>query len=124
MLITTLLGTANPGLRAVENLAAEPVGPAEPAESAEPAASGSAPPGTTSSPFIMHTLPDAEFLAALAALQDGPDEVLYDPESAVILLPSLRADCRAAELCSQTIGPKLSCPVTAFAATRDWASPP
>jgi surfactin synthase thioesterase subunit len=85
--------------------------------------SGSAPPGTTSSPFT-HTLPDAEFLAELTALQDSQDEVLSDPEVAAILLPTLRADIRAAELWSLTTGPKLSCPVTAFAAARDRMSPP
>lgn len=85
--------------------------------------SGSPPPGTWRGP-LRHTLCDRDFLSAVASAYDGQDDVLSDPDFAAMILPTLRADIRAAEIYGQTARAGLDCPVTTFAGTRDPRATP
>jgi medium-chain acyl-[acyl-carrier-protein] hydrolase len=84
---------------------------------------GSPPPGTRRGP-LRHTLGDRAFLRAVASALDGPDEMLSDPDFAAMILPTMRADIRAAEIYGLTAGAGLDCPVTTFAGTRDPRATP
>lgn len=85
---------------------------------------GSAPPGAPPRGPAVHTLNDVDFLRAVADLQDGPDEVLSNPEFAALILPALRADIRAAERYVEEPKPPLHCPITTFAGNSDPAATP
>jgi surfactin synthase thioesterase subunit len=84
---------------------------------------GSPPPGIQRGP-MNHNLADQEFLEAVGSALDGPDEMLSDPDFAAMILPTLRADVRAAEVYGLTAKGGLDCPVTTFAGTRDPSATP
>jgi medium-chain acyl-[acyl-carrier-protein] hydrolase len=86
-------------------------------------ASGSPPPGTPHRE-PRRDLSDRDFLRAIAAALDSPDAMLTDPDFAAMILPTLRADIRAAEIYALTAGAGLDCPVTTFGGTRDPRATP
>ena len=72
---------------------------------------------STSPPIA--TLPDTELFERLRALGGITPEVLDQPELIAFYLPVVRADLAAAETYGYRAEPPLSCPITAFAGTRD-----
>jgi medium-chain acyl-[acyl-carrier-protein] hydrolase len=66
-----------------------------------------------------HTLPESEFIEELRSLGGTPDEVLADRDLLRLLLPTLRADFELAETYVCKAGPKISCPVFAYAGIKD-----
>jgi len=70
-------------------------------------------------PHPMHHLADQEFVDAVRRLNGLPEEVLQDAELMELVLPALRADFTAAETYVHIAEPALSCPITAFAGSRD-----
>lgn len=81
--------------------------------------SGRRAPRTPSSSTRRHTLPDAEFLAALAELGGMPLEVLREPDLLPLVLPALRADVRLSELHSYVPDRPLSCPISVLCGSED-----
>lgn len=68
----------------------------------------------------LHLLGEEAFLAELRARFGGSqEEVLGDPELRDIFLPVLRADLQVVETYEYVAGPKLACPVAAFAGVED-----
>ncbi|MER6569566.1 alpha/beta fold hydrolase [Streptomyces sp. NPDC001093] len=65
----------------------------------------------------VHLLDDDGLIADITRLSGTDTQVLGDPEILRMILPSVRADYRAAETYRYTPGPKLRCPV--FALTGD-----
>jgi surfactin synthase thioesterase subunit len=65
----------------------------------------------------VHLLDDDGLIADITRLSGTDTQVLGDPEILRMILPSVRADYRAAETYRWTPGPRLSCPV--FALTGD-----
>jgi surfactin synthase thioesterase subunit len=68
---------------------------------------------------IYHRLPDARFIDAVRGLGGTPRELLEHEEILELMLPTLRADFRAAETYIRQPAPPLSCPVTAFGGAED-----
>jgi surfactin synthase thioesterase subunit len=73
---------------------------------------------------VLHTLPDAELLSELQRLNGIDPELLREPELLALLLPTVRADLKAAETYESADGPALSCPLSTFGGSRDWLAPP
>jgi medium-chain acyl-[acyl-carrier-protein] hydrolase len=67
----------------------------------------------------IHSLPEAEFIEQLRALNGTPDEVLDNAELMEMLLPMLRADFTLIENYVYTPGLTLNCPITAFGGLQD-----
>lgn len=67
-------------------------------------------------------LPDAEFLAALAAMGGTPDHVLQDGELMALFLPLLRADFAVCESARDDAAPPLSCPMVVYGGIDDAIS--
>ncbi|WP_243791898.1 thioesterase II family protein [Saccharopolyspora gloriosae] len=67
----------------------------------------------------VHALGDAEFVTALATLDEGTAAVLANEELLRMAMPSLRADYRAAETYTYRPGTDVSCPVVAMVGTDD-----
>ncbi|MCX2731485.1 alpha/beta fold hydrolase [Saccharopolyspora sp. NFXS83] len=67
----------------------------------------------------VHALGDADFLAALAELDESTAAVLANEELLRMAMPSLRADYRAAETYTYRPGSDVSCPVVAMIGTDD-----
>lgn len=68
----------------------------------------------------MHTLPDADFIKSLQALNGIPAEVLSHSELLQLLLPALRADLEAIENFEYTPDHhRLACPIIAFGGSHD-----
>ena len=67
----------------------------------------------------LHALPDGELIQQVQSLQGIPPEVLARTEVMTALLPLLRDDLRLAETYRASPGPRLGCPVTAFAGRQD-----
>ena len=65
------------------------------------------------------TLTEPEFLAAIAALNGTPPEVLSQPQLLQLLLPTLRADFELNETYQPASGPPLGCPLTAYMGLDD-----
>ena len=70
-------------------------------------------------PHPMHSLAHQEFVDDLLVLNGVPREALEDQELMELVLPALRADFTAAETYVHAHEPALSCPITAFAGSRD-----
>lgn len=68
---------------------------------------------------LMHTLPNADFVAELKKLDGTPSEVLRHPELLELLIPALRADFTMIERYTHEARAPLDCPVTAFGAHDD-----
>jgi surfactin synthase thioesterase subunit len=68
-------------------------------------------------PFSALSEPD--FLAAIAALNGTPPEVLSQPQLLKLLLPTLRADFELNETYQPAPGPPLGCPLTAYMGLDD-----
>jgi pyochelin biosynthetic protein PchC len=64
-------------------------------------------------------LPRDEFLAELRELKGTPPDFFAHAELIDLLLPALRADFAAAESYVPSPGPKLTCPIVAFAGRDD-----
>ncbi|KOV68783.1 thioesterase II family protein [Streptomyces sp. MMG1121] len=64
-------------------------------------------------------LPEPELVAWVAGLGGSPAQALVHPELLEILLPVLRADLGWLEDHAYRPGPRLTCPVSAFAGRRD-----
>jgi surfactin synthase thioesterase subunit len=64
-------------------------------------------------------IPDREFLAAVGRMNGMRAELLEYPEVLELFLPSLRADFEMNDTYTFLPGPKLSCPVFAFAGDED-----
>lgn len=64
-------------------------------------------------------LPDDEFLAAVSRMNGMRSELLEYPEVLQLFLPSLRADFEMNDTYTFFPGPRLSCPVFAFAGDQD-----
>lgn len=67
----------------------------------------------------LHTMPDAEFMAALQRLNGLPDAVLQNKELLAMMLPTLRADFAVFETYAYQPGPPLPCAISAFGGLRD-----
>lgn len=68
----------------------------------------------------LHTLPDDEFIAALAARYDAiPQAVRNEPELLAMFTPVLRSDLTVIENYVHVPQPPFDCPLTAFCGTRD-----
>lgn len=80
--------------------------------------SGRAAPSRTRNEGV-HALDDEDFLAALAALDEGTAAVLANEELLRMAMPSLRADYRAAETYTYRPGSDVSCPVVAMIGSDD-----
>ncbi|RKT17082.1 medium-chain acyl-[acyl-carrier-protein] hydrolase [Streptomyces sp. 1114.5] len=68
---------------------------------------------------LFSTLPDAEFLAAMAGLGGTPPEVLGEPQLLNLMLPTLRADFELNETYRPLAGPRLRCPIAAYMGADD-----
>jgi surfactin synthase thioesterase subunit len=68
---------------------------------------------------VYHMLPDAEFAASVSGLGGTPSEVLANRELIELMLPTLRADFRAAETYRRQTAQPLPCPITAFLGADD-----
>jgi medium-chain acyl-[acyl-carrier-protein] hydrolase len=68
---------------------------------------------------VYHRLPDAGFIDAVRGLGGTPRELLEHEEILELMLPTLRADFRAAETYIRRPAPPLSCPITAFGGAED-----
>ena len=68
---------------------------------------------------MLHTLPDAEFQAALRDLNGTPELVLADRELMELMLPTLRADFELCETYRPPARGPLPCPITAFGGDQD-----
>lgn len=66
-----------------------------------------------------HPLPDDEFVAAVDRLNGIPTEILENAEFMEMILPSLRADFRAAETYDYRPGLPLHCPISAYGGLDD-----
>lgn len=64
-------------------------------------------------------LPRDEFLAELRELKGTPPDFFAHAELIDLMLPALRADFAAAERYTPSPGPKLACPIVAFAGRDD-----
>ncbi|CAN5247814.1 alpha/beta fold hydrolase [soil metagenome] len=71
----------------------------------------------------IHSLSDAEFIAAMNRRYQGiPEEILKHPDVLALLLPSLRADLKALETFKpDPARPKIACPTTVFGGALDRA---
>jgi surfactin synthase thioesterase subunit len=67
----------------------------------------------------VHASPDDEFLARLRELNATPPEVLETPELLELIMPTLRADFRAAETYVPAKRPKLDIPIAAYGGLLD-----
>jgi medium-chain acyl-[acyl-carrier-protein] hydrolase len=73
---------------------------------------------------ILHTLPDASFIATLNARYGGiPDVVLREPELLAIFLPALRADFEVFETWPYTPDLPLEMPITVLGGLSDAVTP-
>ncbi|MEO1351712.1 MAG: alpha/beta fold hydrolase [Cyanobacteria bacterium J06635_15] len=63
---------------------------------------------------VIHTLPDADFIAEIRYYNGTPAEVLNNAELMALLLPALRADFTLLETYCHHPSALLSCPITAF----------
>lgn len=72
----------------------------------------------------MHTLPDADLKRCIAEMGGTPPEVLAHDEMMDFLLPTVRADLRLSETYRRDAGRRLTCPIVAFAGSRDVEAPP
>ncbi|MEM9767571.1 MAG: alpha/beta fold hydrolase, partial [Cyanobacteria bacterium P01_D01_bin.71] len=68
---------------------------------------------------IMHTLPEADFIAELRRYSGTPNEVLDNAELMGLLLPMLQADFALLETYDYQAQAPLPCPITAFWGDRD-----
>jgi surfactin synthase thioesterase subunit len=66
-----------------------------------------------------YTLPDAEFLRVITALNGTPAEVLRDPDLLRVFMPCLRADFELIETYQAQPAVSLACPVSSFAGDAD-----
>ncbi|MBX7551986.1 thioesterase [Streptomyces sp. tea 10] len=64
-------------------------------------------------------LPESELVDWIAGLGGSPAQALAHPQLLELLLPALRADLRWLEDHTYRPGPRLPCPVSAFAGERD-----
>lgn len=71
----------------------------------------------------IHSLPRAEFLAALGARGGTPRSVLENPDYMAMMEPVLRADLELIERWHRSSWQPLPCPITALAATDDGVTP-
>lgn len=70
--------------------------------------------------YLLHALPDNEFVQELTRLYQGiPAEILQYPELMEVFLPILRADIAVVESYRFQPGEPLDCPITVFAGTQD-----
>lgn len=83
------------------------------------AVSGRRAPGAPRTRRPFSGLPDRDFLAALAALNGTPAEVLGDDRLLHAMLPTLRADIELNERYARLPGPPLACPLVAYAGSSD-----
>jgi len=81
--------------------------------------SGRRPPHLPSRRPPYASLPDAEFLAAVASLNGTPDAMLESPDLLRLFLPALRADFELVEAYRPSGADVLSCPVEVLLATSD-----
>jgi surfactin synthase thioesterase subunit len=85
-------------------------------------ASGAAAPGTHGARAPLHTLPDAELLAAVRALREPLDAALPDPGPGAVILPLVREDLRLAER-YRVRTRVLAAPITALFGRDDASAP-
>jgi surfactin synthase thioesterase subunit len=81
-----------------------------------------APQMSAASPRVSN-LPEAEFLAALKALNGIPEQLLGEPEFLRIMLPVLRDDFEMLETYTYEPEPPLACRISAYAGRNDPRSP-
>ncbi|MGW7256828.1 thioesterase II family protein [Streptomyces sp. NPDC054834] len=67
----------------------------------------------------VHLLDDDGLIEDITRLSGTDTQVLGDPEILRMILPSIRADYRAAETYRYTPGPRLTCPLTALTGDDD-----
>lgn len=73
---------------------------------------------------LMHTLPDAEFVARLPLYGGTPGELLQNRELLELVLPPLRADFTICETYRYEPQPPLPCPITVVGGTEDPVTDP
>lgn len=67
----------------------------------------------------VHHLPDDQFISELKSLNGTPPEVFEHPELIRMMMTTLRADFKIAEMYSCSSKPPLDCPITAFGGLAD-----
>lgn len=65
------------------------------------------------------SLPEAEFIGELKRLKGTPEELLENPETAALFLPTLRADFELIENYEYRKEPPLSCPINVYGGLSD-----
>jgi surfactin synthase thioesterase subunit len=75
------------------------------------------------SPYMLHDLPQDEFLAELTALNGIPEQLLAEPEFLRVMAPTLRADLEIVETYRYVTEPPLGCRISAYAGRNDPRSP-
>lgn len=72
----------------------------------------------------LHGLADVDLKRRIAEMGGTPPEVLAHEELMDFLLPTIRADLRLAETYQRAADRRLTCPIVAFAGSRDPEAPP
>ena len=87
-------------------------------------ASGRRGPGIRREGTPLHQLDDKALIHQLSRYNGTPAEILADPDMRGLFLPIIRADLQVNETHMHVEGPKLQCPIHAFAGTEDEEAPP
>jgi len=74
--------------------------------------------------YRLHLLSNEAFVAALAALNGLPQELMQEPELLNMMLPALRADFEACETYQYRYEPPLHCPISCYGGRNDPRSTP
>jgi len=82
------------------------------------------PPQLGNPKYPLHVLPDAAFVATLAALNGLPQELIEEPELLNLMLPVLRADFEACETYRYRYESPLHCPISCYTGRKDPRSSP
>lgn len=81
--------------------------------------SGSTAPQLRGADPITFNLPEPEFLAKLSRLNGTPTEMLADPETRRLFLPTTRADFQVVETYQYKVESPLGCPIYAYGGLND-----
>jgi medium-chain acyl-[acyl-carrier-protein] hydrolase len=82
------------------------------------------PPQLRDPQYHLHVLPNATFVATLAALDGLPQELIQEPELLNLMLPVLRADFEACETYRYRYESPLHCPISCYTGRNDPRSTP
>ena len=68
---------------------------------------------------VLHELSRRDFIAAVRGMQEAPNPVLHDDDLLDVILPTMRADFKAAETYFRQVCPALPAPIVAFHGSQD-----